>query len=487
MWLLGAFLTIYAVGAVTFDITRPLWFDEYLTIYYSRLSPHNLWEALAQGADGQPPLSYWITHLSFRIFGESAFATRLPQTVAFLIFLACLYHFVARRTAPLYGGVAMLFPFATLAGQYTSEGRPYAMLLAAFGIGIVCWQAAAEGRARRLSLLGIFLTTTCGVCTHYFAALMLFPIGCAELARWWRLRRVDVAPLLAGILGLWPLAMFRPLIHANQVYQNHFWNKVSPSFLSGVWSDLYENAIPWMLLSAVAIALTLCFRSRGWRSRGESEPSGLAVEEVVLSAALLFLPMAGFALAVLVTGTVHARYVMASIGGAAALIASLAYAYDRGRPMVGTALICSLGLIFGVHEAHHIRRAYQNGGRRPEYFEDYGGNDIAIASPFDFMLLTYPAPGVRAARFTYLADPEASVRQIDSDTCDRLLLVLRHWARLRVSAFRDYTNSHSSFLLLTHVDNGLWIMQELRDQRAVFERLSQRRDYTLFRVTLPPR
>jgi 4-amino-4-deoxy-L-arabinose transferase-like glycosyltransferase len=112
---LSAFLFLYGLGRV--PLTSP---NEGLYAEVAR-------EMLAGGdrilphADGvvyfeKPPLAYWLTALSFRTFGENAFAARLPSALAGLA-TALLLAAAGRRLLPV-GGAALVAAatFATSVG-----------------------------------------------------------------------------------------------------------------------------------------------------------------------------------------------------------------------------------------------------------------------------------------------------------------------------------------------------------------------------------
>src|SRR4051812_45395177 len=76
--LLVAFSAIY-FGLAALSASRvPLWADEILTAYLTRFSWHDLWGAMADGTDIEPPLFHVITRIFTGLFGEHTLAIRLP-------------------------------------------------------------------------------------------------------------------------------------------------------------------------------------------------------------------------------------------------------------------------------------------------------------------------------------------------------------------------------------------------------------------------
>src|SRR5579862_4637981 len=150
-----ALILLVLVGFVrvaTMMAVRPLWFDELHTFYLSQMRLGAIWPALRQGADLNPPLMYWLTRASFAVFGTNAFAARIPSMSGFLVMAVCLGWFVRRRSTVHYGIAAMTLPLLTDGFTYAAEARPYGLLLGFSGIALLAWQAAAEGKRRRLAL-----------------------------------------------------------------------------------------------------------------------------------------------------------------------------------------------------------------------------------------------------------------------------------------------------------------------------------------------
>jgi uncharacterized membrane protein len=80
---LGVF---YLLLVIPLALIKLLWADEFITFYIAKVnSVHGVWSALAQGADPNPPLSHLLVMWSMRLFGESAFALRIPAMLAVLL------------------------------------------------------------------------------------------------------------------------------------------------------------------------------------------------------------------------------------------------------------------------------------------------------------------------------------------------------------------------------------------------------------------
>jgi hypothetical protein len=108
---------------------KHLWWDE-IGAFYVATSPSigAMWRALSSGIDWQTPTYYLPLHYLCMWFGPSEIVMRLIAIVPYWLATLVLYFTVARRTAPVYGFIAMLFPSVTGAFNYAFEARPYGLV-----------------------------------------------------------------------------------------------------------------------------------------------------------------------------------------------------------------------------------------------------------------------------------------------------------------------------------------------------------------------
>jgi 4-amino-4-deoxy-L-arabinose transferase-like glycosyltransferase len=122
---------------------RQLWHDELFTYYIAQApSLSRLWEELH--LDLNPPLLYLATRASLAVLGDHPYAVRFPSILAFLAGSLCLYVWVARRLRPSYGLLAMLALWSTPFFYYSSEARPYGLVIGFFGMALLAYQNAVE-------------------------------------------------------------------------------------------------------------------------------------------------------------------------------------------------------------------------------------------------------------------------------------------------------------------------------------------------------
>ena len=409
---IAAFAVLYLVETSMIATRKPLWNDELYTYYFSRVSSvADLWRALETGADQAPPLSYLLTRASFGVFGVGHFSIRFPEIVAFLLFCLCLYAFVRRRTNQLHGLMAMLVPMVTGAYYYASEARAYGLVLAFAALALVCWQLATEGAHRRTALIGLSLSLGLASSSHYYAGLLLVPLGLGELARTFVVRRVDVAVWVAFAGALLPLAAFVQLVRAARSYSSAFWATPSWHDPAGFFAFLFHTTLNGrlrerdvILLVIVVAAVALLVLSPGGRWLEDWTRAGLLlgatvavplvgllvarvaagvavtgrelavvgaallvlaaylalrsgprrpllpgppVHEVVAAGAFLLIPLVSVVVAMTVTHAYTARYALPAVIGLVVFPLAF-YRLEGARPLVGTAVVAALAIAFLV-------------------------------------------------------------------------------------------------------------------------------------------
>ena len=186
---------IYGI-VLWFGQRRALWYDELFTWHIASL-PRVLgvWNALRDGVDLNPPLSYLLVRASQSVFGDGNFGTRLPFMLALIAASWCLYAFMSRRTSRVVAFFTALLPLASKAFLYGFEARPYALLLLCGAASMLCWQRAIDEasstRCRKIARCGLALSLAIAVSSHYFGVFLLWPLLIGEVVRYFFTRRID--------------------------------------------------------------------------------------------------------------------------------------------------------------------------------------------------------------------------------------------------------------------------------------------------------
>src|SRR3569833_690980 len=165
-----------------------MWLDEFITFHLAQLnSLHDLWKALAAGADPNPPVTYILVHWCRQIFGEHEWAYRIPATLGCWFRLASLFVFLNRRVCGSWAVFGCLVWMATATFDYSFESRSYVIFYVLAMLAFLCWTAAIDrsrtSAARWIALAGMVLALAAGISTNYFAVLAFLPPAAGELVR----------------------------------------------------------------------------------------------------------------------------------------------------------------------------------------------------------------------------------------------------------------------------------------------------------------
>ena len=290
------FLRLYHLEA------KSLWNDEMFSLRVAG-SPVGAIQGILAAHYHHPPLFFYITHLFLKIFGENAWALRLPSAISGALTIPLLYA-AGKKFFNVTSGFtcAILCLAAPFHVAYSQEGRPYALagllcLLSAYYF-ILCLRSYSAGRTA-----GFLLATTALLYTHHWG---LFVVA-AEFLVCISIVVKDRSLLMRWILTFGVLAVcylpefiafrqqvaadspaawfwvehpgFRTLLQLGTAFSGTFFRLASSSFVLPVWlqilSLLYvgsliilalldslstEHSISLLLLflAAIIIAIPLC-------------------------------------------------------------------------------------------------------------------------------------------------------------------------------------------------------------------------------------
>ena len=230
---LYVFLVVYAIALACLLSRLPLWTDELLTLYAAR-SP-NPAAVLSQirGLVGTAPLAELLQWGSFKLFGVSAAAGRLPSAIASL--LACAGVFSLARQASLTRPILTVAVFAVFPLQlrYALEARGYALALCFTVWASVALLHASKDPAHALRAFGLYaLAMAAAVYSHPYA---IFVAG----AHWvWAVRGYSTGK--AGSKMLWRLtaAILAALVCFLPWYSytSPWWSQLLPKAVQGAYS-----------------------------------------------------------------------------------------------------------------------------------------------------------------------------------------------------------------------------------------------------------
>ena len=221
---------------------------------------------------GKPPLSFWVTAISFKLFGVSEFSARLPHYLCGLLILGIMWRWLDAKSTPLaFSTVTIL---ATSALFYGSAGVVMTDMWLVLGTTLAMigfWSAiqTAHSKSRYITWL-FFVGLGIGLLAKGPVTLVLVgvPVGLWTIARraysdvWKRIPWVRGA-LLTGLIALpwYVLAEFKtPGFLDYFIIGEHFNRYVLPGWqgdLYGsahdeprgmIWLFLLVDALPWSLI-----------------------------------------------------------------------------------------------------------------------------------------------------------------------------------------------------------------------------------------------
>jgi hypothetical protein len=484
------FLTICTLLAAT----RPMWYDEMATYYPAKLPTVGalvdfFWKAL----DMHTPAASLAVRGAIALFGDNPVAARLPMMLGFLVFSISIFIFVAARCPAVYALAAMIFPAVTLMFYYSTEMRCYGLVLGMAGLALVCWQAAADGRRRRLALAGLLVSLVGVVCCHYYAIFLWIPLGLAELTRTWIRKRIDWpiwSVLLASPLVL--LVFLTPIRLARNTYAAGMFSKPH-------WSDIarsYQSLLGISDLPILGIAI-LCLLLGPRFSRAVPGWVAPPLADWVLAVSLSLLP-AFVVPASFLTGAYFDRYSLSCAAGVAILLVFALCQAMRGDRFVATLL--ALGLLgwFVFKSVPQARaQAFENGGlstpvgqsfRTAGWVRELERSQLPIAASgaLFYMQLQYYAPGPVRRRVYYLADAQMELRYEGASSTDITLPRFRQALPLQVVDFHEFVSRTPHFLLCLDTAWPYWLSSALLDGGAQLRLLNQSDPFSVYEVNMPP-
>src|SRR5579862_1408613 len=255
VWILAIWTLVYFAITILRARAKPFWFDEILTLLEARQPTLSKSLHALGDLDWMPPANHLTFYLTNKLVGSGEVAFRIPAMIAFWVFCICLYVFARRRVSIFFALMAMLLPYASVFRMYSYEARSYAIMLAFCGIALVSWQAAAEGRLRPWSLVGLAAGLFGAIAFQYWSVLLYLPLASAEAYRSIRNRRIDWPVWAAFVAGGAALVIALPtILHGMHEWVPRGVLHVRLSRFHSFYSDAFRVplslAIPAVLLLA---------------------------------------------------------------------------------------------------------------------------------------------------------------------------------------------------------------------------------------------
>jgi len=481
---------------------KPLWFDEICTWIIARLgSPHAIWQALTQAADGQPPLFYLIEGHLGGLVRNPEIAFRIPSIFGFACALLFVFVYTRKRTS---GADALLCSalllLTILFDTYAIEARPYSLEVACIALALLCYQHAPAPRWMILMAAALALAEN----LHYYAIFALVPFGFAEIAYLWKTRRFRVSVWLALLCGMLPLLWLFPLLRAlTLTYGQHLLAPASLVRTVAIYSWIFAAHGNVVLVSALvmvgAAALLVAgaavtqalLTSPRLRTAWLEDPFA---HEYILTLGFLALPFITYAGAKITHGALTDRYVLSVVLGFPLAACYLLPRMGRKSRIAFAAaailLIAARETRFWISQAHLMAQPEIPWMRAQQIIDAAGNADlpVAVSSAVQYLELNHYAPPEIERRLVLLVDPPKAIEFDGTDSGDRQMLILRSYAPMHVEEFRLFRPAHAEFLLLSNGDARLdwWPARFRAEPGAELRVVATQGPWTIYSVKLAP-
>ncbi len=467
---LGAHQRLYLVAASLLCVLtfagyaheRFIWADEGLELIVIRLgSLRQMWTALCDGVQAHPPVLDWATHLLFRVFGDSLFLARVPSILCFCLMCLCLAIIVWRYAPPSYAAATFFLPFATALRGWGSLARPYAPMLGFSALTLLCWDHLqdTDGRRQVRWRIAFVLSLAMTLSTHFYAILILLPLGMGELAKWILRKRPDWPAILCFLLALVPYCLWLPiLISGAHVYLGHYGEKVEFQTLYGFFGTIVFS-LPWVgiILLLFAAAGLGAMRAETARRPWISQAHRLML---VVSCGFLLLPFCGYLAGVLWTGWFPPKYYMIAAFGLILGLPLLLPALTSWRAVVGLCFFLAMaghGLLVGTRGVSgfiRTERPYPTLAEIRRLIPD-PHPDIVVSAPMHFGPFYESTKSDRRANLLYLFDANKELAEYGNDVADTTAgMMYERSIRLghpsgTSAPFDAYVATHRHFFILS--------------------------------------
>jgi hypothetical protein len=460
------FSIVYLPVTVLIASGKQLWNDELFTFYIARLgSIDRIWPALLIAGDQNPPLFYWLTSIISNAFTDSLLSIRLLEIFGFWLLGACLIVFVSRHLPASYGLIAALLALVSGAYPYAYEARPYALMVGASALALLCWQRLGEAK-NSVWAAGFAASLAVAVSVHYYGVLLFAPFALAESIRWYvegRLRWIAWATM---VVGATPLVVYLPLIKSAATYSGTFWARPTIGSFNDYYGFLLVPALLPVVVATLFGSVLLFIHGSSSHSTANETRITPPIIEVVAVSAFALLPALAVAIAIVFTGAYTHRYALPAVTGVSVLGAwAMSFAF-RAMPRAAMIAALLLSLFFVAKQMRTVPWSTTVANHREliSLLEQRTSEieDLVIADPHLYFELAHQAPALRP-HMLYIAEPALALKHIHTDAVDRSLLGIQGFAPLQLKTLADVTSTRRPFLVYGYpAPNGWpWVVQEL--------------------------
>ena len=480
-WLIfTSFLVIFIVLKSADSFYRPFSFDELFTWQIAQMPTlTRLWEALGP-MDPSPPLYYIVTRLSQTAFGYGEFATRLPALISMLVALFFLFLILDRRCGAITALTGVLLLSLSPATSLTPNARTYTFILALCTISLWCWQVAVARPRRLLPLLGLFISLSMALYSHFYAFLLFVPIVAGETYRSFKIRRIDWQVLLTLLLATATIIPLIPLAERCTSLSKGFWSKPTLSTIFLCCNYIYMRLV---IVVLIAFGISICSKYIRKENNGQLPEQEVtikqlpAVHEVVAAISLALTPALGLIVAVCITNAFTARYFVSAVLGTICVLAysrhliKRPWVFEGTILMIITAVMCLAAHTYLIHSAIEINRNLKS--RINNMLNTGDDLPIVMLSSLSFLETQHYAPESLKKQLFYLIDYDLKFNYEDEDNSSVISIAgLAGLKLINVDDFHDFLKTHKTFYIdgnKSHYMSRLKPMLRPSDVAAIIE------------------
>ncbi len=471
---------------------RELWHDELYTYYIAKApSLSRLFQEIR--LDLNPPLIYLAERVSLHVVGDNAYAARLPSILAFLLGSICFYAFAARQMRPIYGLLAMFVFWSTPFEYFATEARPYGLIIGFFGLTLLAWQRAIKPNRSKASVWLLALGVTGMMCSHFFAVIYIVPFCLAELWRWYRTRKFDLAMWASLVLPSLLLVIYKPLVMplVTRYEKSHFSAsaQASPLKILGFFYRMLEPESLFLLI-AICAGLVVVWRFT-WRREDEKIGRLTSLEWILIGGLLLIPALVNLAI-MRSHGVAFPRYSGPALFAVALLFALLLGKATNFSRIAAAASCCvlfaySMGASTPAAVKHLLAR---NAAPKPASLIVNVRPDLPLVanSGLTFIELDKYGDPSTVARLQYLTDRRYAIQYAQSTIFEGMAYLKRFFPiRATVTPYDQFVSEHPTFLVLGTINyHEDWLLRRLIDIHATLLYLGDYYGQQLYQVTMPP-
>jgi hypothetical protein len=490
---LAVILLLAVVCSTLHALARPLWNDEIITVIVAgQPTARGIWDSLVDAADTNPPAFYFAARLAHAFIADDHLAHRLPSIAGLVVTMIAVYVFLSRRVTALSALVGATFLLVTPLGDYATEARPYALMIACLATAMLCWQRADEAKWYAVPLAAALAAS---VSLHYYAVFAWPAFAIAEGAAVIR-RRFRPHVWFAIAIGITPLIAFAPLLRIlRDFYGQNYWARTSLAQGLVMHDWLFLGRGHWGSTLMFGLSLALLFwlfpRTSPFSAAANSTPSAPAAppEEYVLVLMTLWMPAIAVVLALASGAGLTERHFLPAVVGGAMAVGLIVARLGPAVRMVMLALFMASYLYSAHNDMGSALKGTLFSQRRAKTAEvdrlvnAAGDSPLTMSSALEYLEAEYFATAPSRSRLRWLADPNAAVEFSGSASPDLALIKLQHWFPLHVEAFQAFAATHREFVLAGGKFGDWWPERLLHDGHRL-QVLSFTAGRTIYKVTM---